>query len=228
MKLRIGIILWILSWVPYGVILGLKDAALTLAWAFEITLGIVGLGRIGGEVAKRAQSFGMRVLAYDPFLDEKTIAGRNATKVELDKGNYDFLMGCDVDVNHPEVKDDLFHWGEWMLDDFGIDLDTCRASFAQTLISYASSPLKLTRATRAGMPATSPSQTIVHVMPPSDVPTTLKVSAPQAGTTAIALGLSPVAHGRLVAIDVDAVRSMPGVVDVVLAADISGSPITPE
>ena len=35
---------------------------------FEKTLGIVGLGRIGTEVAKRAQSFGMKVLAYDPFL----------------------------------------------------------------------------------------------------------------------------------------------------------------
>ncbi|MFA5144184.1 MAG: phosphoglycerate dehydrogenase [Candidatus Omnitrophota bacterium] len=32
------------------------------------TLGIVGLGRIGTEVAKRAITFGMKVLAYDPFL----------------------------------------------------------------------------------------------------------------------------------------------------------------
>ena len=31
-------------------------------------LGVIGLGRIGGEVAKRAQSFKMKVLAYDPFL----------------------------------------------------------------------------------------------------------------------------------------------------------------
>ncbi len=32
------------------------------------TLGIMGLGRIGGEVAKRAQTFGMRVIAYDKYI----------------------------------------------------------------------------------------------------------------------------------------------------------------
>lgn len=32
------------------------------------TLGVAGLGRVGGQVAKRALAFGMRVLAYDPYL----------------------------------------------------------------------------------------------------------------------------------------------------------------
>ena len=34
------------------------------------TLGIVGLGRIGGAVATRAQAFGMQVIAYDPFISQ--------------------------------------------------------------------------------------------------------------------------------------------------------------
>ncbi|OIO75392.1 MAG: phosphoglycerate dehydrogenase [Elusimicrobia bacterium CG1_02_37_114] len=34
------------------------------------TLGVVGLGRIGREVAKRAQSFEMRIIGYDPFVSE--------------------------------------------------------------------------------------------------------------------------------------------------------------
>lgn len=37
---------------------------------FKKTLGIVGLGRIGGEVAKRAQSFGMEIIAYDPYISK--------------------------------------------------------------------------------------------------------------------------------------------------------------
>ena len=32
------------------------------------TLGIIGLGRVGSEVALRARSFGMRLVAYDPFV----------------------------------------------------------------------------------------------------------------------------------------------------------------
>jgi alpha-amylase len=30
-------------------------------------------------------------------------------------------MGCDLDINHPEVRSELKHWGEWMLDHVGVD-----------------------------------------------------------------------------------------------------------
>ncbi len=38
------------------------------------TLGIVGLGRIGGEVAQRAYAFGMDVHAYDPYVSDERFA----------------------------------------------------------------------------------------------------------------------------------------------------------
>jgi alpha-amylase len=41
--------------------------------------------------------------------------------VDLEKGNYDYLMGCDLDIHHPEVRADLRRWGEWMLDEVGVD-----------------------------------------------------------------------------------------------------------
>lgn len=41
---------------------------------FRKTLGLVGAGAIATEVAKRAQAFGMEVLAFDPFLKEHPVA----------------------------------------------------------------------------------------------------------------------------------------------------------
>jgi len=47
---------------------------------YNKTIGIVGLGRIGMEVAKRCLSFGMRVKAYDPFLS-KEVADQNGVEL---------------------------------------------------------------------------------------------------------------------------------------------------
>ena len=50
---------------------------------YNKVLGIVGFGRIGSEVAKRALSFGMKVLAYDPFLSKKIAESIGVEVVEL-------------------------------------------------------------------------------------------------------------------------------------------------
>lgn len=49
------------------------------------TLGLVGVGRIGGEVAVRAQAFGMRVIAYDPFLAEDRARDLGVTMLPLEQ-----------------------------------------------------------------------------------------------------------------------------------------------
>ncbi len=41
--------------------------------------------------------------------------------VDQEKGNFDFLMGCDVDVKHPEVFGELQFWGEWFVGLTGVD-----------------------------------------------------------------------------------------------------------
>ncbi len=60
---------------------------------YEKTLGILGLGRIGTEVAKRAQAFGMKVIAYDPYLRaEKAVQiGVEAVKIDELLARADFI-----------------------------------------------------------------------------------------------------------------------------------------
>ena len=51
----------------------------------EQTLGVVGVGRIGGRMPAKARAFGMRVLAYDPYLSAQELQQKGAEKVEFDQ-----------------------------------------------------------------------------------------------------------------------------------------------
>ena len=68
-------------------------------------LGIIGLGRIGSEVARRALSFGMKVLTYDPFLSREIAESLGVEVVELKE-----LLGrSDYITVHTPLTDETKH-----------------------------------------------------------------------------------------------------------------------
>ena len=44
-----------------------------------------------------------------------------AQDVDNEKGNYDYLLGCDIDHAIPEVRAELLRWGKWFLDETHVD-----------------------------------------------------------------------------------------------------------
>ena len=49
------------------------------------TLGIIGLGRIGTEISKRARAFGMKILGHDPIISEEMAASLGIELCDLDR-----------------------------------------------------------------------------------------------------------------------------------------------
>lgn len=63
---------------------------------------------------------------YNAFEDETDaiylFEGKKFDKnVDLSNGNYDYLMGCNLDISNPDVQKELFYWGEWYLETTGVD-----------------------------------------------------------------------------------------------------------
>jgi D-3-phosphoglycerate dehydrogenase len=74
------------------------------------TVGIIGLGRIGALVCTRLQAFGMKVIAYDPYISDHRFAKLNAEKCAELK---DFLARADfITVHTPKTEETIGMIGE--------------------------------------------------------------------------------------------------------------------
>ena len=73
---------------------------------YNKTLGIIGIGRIGSELSRRAIAFGMRVLAYDPYL---SAARARSLQVELVDEVDDLLALADFVSLHTPLTPETRH-----------------------------------------------------------------------------------------------------------------------
>lgn len=68
----------------------------------ELTLGIIGFGRIGQSVGRRAKPFGLRIIANDPYLDPAIAASAGVELVSLDE----LAAQADIITLHSPLTDE--------------------------------------------------------------------------------------------------------------------------
>lgn len=73
---------------------------------YNKTLGIIGIGRIGSELSRRAIAFGMRVIAFDPYL---SAARARSLQVELVDELDDLLTNADFISLHTPLTNETRH-----------------------------------------------------------------------------------------------------------------------
>ena len=76
---------------------------------FNKTLGIIGFGNIGSRVAIRAAAFGMKIIAYDPYIDGSKVTDIGGIYTR----NFDDILACDfITIHSPKTKDTINMIGE--------------------------------------------------------------------------------------------------------------------
>src|SRR5438045_3758252 len=73
---------------------------------YNKTLGVIGMGRIGSELSRRAIAFGMRIAAYDPYL---SAARARSLQVELVEELDDLLANADFISLHTPLTNETRH-----------------------------------------------------------------------------------------------------------------------
>ena len=65
-------------------------------------LGVIGFGNIGSKVAVRAQSFGMEIVAFDPYIQPNKVTSLGMTYT----ANFDDILACDfITIHTPKNKE---------------------------------------------------------------------------------------------------------------------------
>jgi D-3-phosphoglycerate dehydrogenase len=65
------------------------------------TLGLIGFGTVGQEVAKRAKGFGLKVITFDPYQKDEVAAALGTQKVDLDT----LIKSADIISLHAKITD---------------------------------------------------------------------------------------------------------------------------
>jgi len=69
------------------------------------TVGIIGLGRVGKEVVKRLEAWGVRLIAYDPYVDQRQFKQLGVERVSLEE----LLRESDIVSIHVVLSSETTH-----------------------------------------------------------------------------------------------------------------------
>lgn len=72
----------------------------------SLTIGIIGLGNVGVEVAKRFHMLGSKIIAFDPFVDDKKLKEAGLSNFQLTSNIEDVFIHGDIVSLHQRLNDE--------------------------------------------------------------------------------------------------------------------------